>query len=76
MENAREIWEELGLPELKPRTPWHGYSLGEWEEEFDEMAKRAVESDYFKTGEIIAQRRRSDLAMNTEVRTLKDKEDT
>jgi len=35
-----------------------------------------VESDYFKTGEIIAQRRRSDLAMNTEVRTLKDKEDT
>ena len=76
MENARKIWEELGLPELKPRTPWHGYSLGEWEEEFDVMAKRAVESDYFKTGEIIAQRRRSDLAMNTEVRTLKDKEDT
>jgi UbiD family decarboxylase len=75
MENAKQIWEELGLPALKPQTPWHGYSLGEWEEEFDVMAKRAVDSDYFKTGEIIAQRRRSDLRMNTEVRTLKGEED-
>ncbi len=75
MENAKKIWDELGLPALKPQAPWYGYSLGEWEEEFDVMAKRAVESDYFKTGEIIAQRRRSDLRMNTEVRTLKDEKD-
>ena len=72
MENARQIWEELGLPELNPRKPWFGYSLGEWSDEFDAMAQRAVESDYFTTGEIIAQRRRNDVAMNTEVRTLKD----
>ena len=72
MENARRIWEELGLPELNPRKPWFGYSLGEWSDEFDAMAQRAVESDYFATGEIIAQRRRNDVAMNTEVRTLKD----
>ena len=37
------------------------------------MAKRAVESDYWTTGDIIAQRRRNDIEMNTEVRTLKDK---
>ena len=30
MENARKIWEELGLPKLKPEAPWFGYSLGEW----------------------------------------------
>ena len=72
MENARRIWEELGLPELNPRKPWFGYSLGEWSDEFDAMAQRAVESDYFATGEIIAQRRRNDVAMNTGVRTLKD----
>ena len=72
MENARRIWEELGLPELNPRKPWFGYSLGEWSDEFDAMAQRAVESDYFATGAIIAQRRRNDVAMNTEVRTLKD----
>ena len=39
------------------------------------MAQRAVESDYFKTGEIIAQRRRNDLTMNTEVRTLKGEDE-
>ncbi len=72
MENARRIWDELGLPALKPKMPWYGYSLGEWDDEFEVMARRAVASDYFTTGDIIAQRRRNDLGMNTEVRTLKD----
>jgi len=31
-----------------------------------------VKSEYFKTGELIAKRRRRDVKMNTEVRTLKD----
>jgi 4-hydroxy-3-polyprenylbenzoate decarboxylase len=73
MENARKIWEELGLPALKPQPPWFGISLGEWEEEFDVMAKRAVESDYWVTGDIIAQNRRNDVTMNTEIRRLKPK---
>ena len=34
------------------------------------MARRAVRSEYWDTGKIIAQRRRDDLPMNTEVRTL------
>ena len=38
MERAREIWEELGLPPLKPRAPWYGYDLGAWPQEFAEMA--------------------------------------
>src|SRR6185503_15185336 len=33
MERARAIWEELGLPKLKPEAPWHGYSLGEWSDD-------------------------------------------
>jgi 4-hydroxy-3-polyprenylbenzoate decarboxylase len=73
MENARKIWEELGLPPLKPQAPWFGISLGEWDEQFDVTAKRAVESDYWVTGDIIAQQRRNDLPMNTEVRRLKPK---
>ncbi len=72
MENARRIWEELGLPELKPEVPWHGYSLGEWPEEFDRAAEAATKGDYFKTGELLAQRRRSDVAMNTELRRVAD----
>lgn len=70
MERAKRIWEELGLPELKPQTPWYGYSLGEWPEELDIAAERAVRSEYFETGEEIAKRRRKDVRMNTEVRDL------
>src|SRR5882724_238087 len=73
MENARKIWEELGLPPLKPQAPWFGFSLGDWREEFDVMAKRAVESDYWVTGDIIAQQRRNDVPMNTEIGRLKPK---
>ncbi|HEY3919966.1 MAG TPA: UbiD family decarboxylase [Stellaceae bacterium] len=74
MERAKKIWEELGLPALKPEQPWFGYSLGEWPEELDAAAERAVKGDYFETGKIIAQRRRKDVAMNTEVRDLEDEE--
>ncbi len=71
MENAKKIWEELGLPALKPQSPWFGTSLGEWDESFDVMAERAVKSEYWTTGDIIAQKRRNDVEMNTELRTLK-----
>ena len=72
MERAKKIWEELKLPKLKPQSPWYGYSLGEWSDEFDRAAELAVQGDYFKTGELIAKRRRKDVKMNTEVRTLRD----
>jgi UbiD family decarboxylase len=75
MENARKIWEELGLPPLQPQAPWFGISLGEWDEQFEITAKRAVESDYWVNGDVIAQQRRNDLPMNTEVRRLKPKKD-
>ena len=70
MEKARTIWEELGLPPLKPETPWHGYSLGEWSDEFERAAALATQGEYFETGRIIAQRRRKDVEMNTEVRRV------
>jgi len=70
MERARKIWEELKLPRLKPEAPWYGYSLGEWSDELQQAADRAVKGDYFKTGELIAKRRRKDVKMNTEVRDL------
>jgi len=72
MEGAAKIWDELGLPKLKPQAPWFGYSLGEWEPEFDEAAEMAVKSEYWEYGKRIAQRRRKDVKMNTEVRDVKD----
>jgi len=50
MENARKIWEELGLPELKPESPWYGYSLGEWDDVWDTAAKRAANGDWLANG--------------------------
>ena len=70
MERAKLIWEELGLPKLKPEAPWFGYSLGEWGEEFEKQAELAVKGDYFQTGEKIAKLRRNDVSMNTEVRDV------
>jgi 4-hydroxy-3-polyprenylbenzoate decarboxylase len=75
MENAAKIWNELGLPALKPESPWYGYSLGEWSEELDRAAELAVKGDYFETGKVIAQRRRKDLPMNTEVRRVEGKDE-
>jgi UbiD family decarboxylase len=70
MEKAKEIWDELGLPALRPETPWYGYSLGEWSEEFDQYAESAARGDYFAYGETLIARRRNDIPMNIEVRDV------
>lgn len=51
MERAREIWEAEGFPELKPRLPWFGYSLGYWPDEYREAAELAVRGEIFEMGE-------------------------
>jgi 4-hydroxy-3-polyprenylbenzoate decarboxylase len=56
MERARAIWQELGLPALRPQAPWFGYSLGDWSAEWDEAAERAVKGDYLENGRISAKR--------------------
>jgi len=72
MERAKAIWEELGLPKLKPESPWFGYSLGEWSDELERAAELAVKGDYFETGKELVKRRRKDVKMNTEVRDLQE----
>lgn len=52
MERARALWEEIGLPPLRPQPPWFGYSLGDWSPAWDAAAKRAAEGDYLVNGEI------------------------
>jgi 4-hydroxy-3-polyprenylbenzoate decarboxylase len=73
MEKAKLIWEELGLPKLKPEQPWFGYSLGEWSEEFDAAAQAATRGDYLDNAKALEKRRRKDVAMNTEVRRVKER---
>jgi len=59
MEEAIRLWEENGLPTLKLREPWWGRNLGYWSAEDEEQAILAVKGEYYKTGEVLAKRRRS-----------------
>ena len=70
MEDAKALWEKLNLPPLKPESPWHGYSLGDWNEQWDGMAKRAAEGQYLENGRRSAQLRRNDVSPNTSIRDV------
>jgi len=72
MEHARTIWEELGLPKLKPQSPWHGYSLGDWDAVWDTYADRAVHGKWEETGKETFAQRRGGLTPETPVKSVKD----
>lgn len=57
MDNAIKIWEELGLPKLELKVPWHGYPLGHWTEENEEEAELALRGEHYQTGEKVAKER-------------------
>jgi 4-hydroxy-3-polyprenylbenzoate decarboxylase len=65
MERARDLWQRLDLPSLKPEAPWHGYSLGQWSETWDDVATRAAQGGWLENGRRSAQGRRRDVAPNT-----------
>jgi UbiD family decarboxylase len=72
MERARAIWDELGLPKLKPQSPWHGYSLGDWDAVWDTYAGRAVTGKWEETGKESFARRRGGLTPETPVKDVKE----
>jgi UbiD family decarboxylase len=67
MEEAKAIWERLGLPPLRPENPWHGYDLGHWPAELARQARVAAASDYFSLGRETGNQRRNDVEMNTAI---------
>ena len=73
MERARTLWQELGLPPLKPpRQPWYGYSLGDWDDVWDVYASRAVAGEWEVTGKETFARRRGGLTPETPVKSVKE----
>jgi hypothetical protein len=46
--------------------------LGDWTEEWDQLAERAAAGDYLENGKRSAQRRRSNIKPNTHVRSVPD----
>jgi UbiD family decarboxylase len=70
MEKARAIWEELDLPPLTVRPPWHGYTLGDWTETWTRFAERATAGDWEKNGEETFARQRGGVTPETSVRAV------
>jgi 4-hydroxy-3-polyprenylbenzoate decarboxylase len=50
MEEARRLWDELGLPGLSIGGPWYGTDYGGWTDENRAEAELAVQGRYLETG--------------------------
>ncbi len=73
MEEAKELWEKLGLPALRPENPWHGYSLGDWHDHWEQGAKRAADSEYLENGKLtLARQQTTGMIPETSVRQAED----
>jgi 4-hydroxy-3-polyprenylbenzoate decarboxylase len=70
MEGARAIWQELGLPALTAKAPWHGYTLGDWAQSWERFAQRATGGDWEKNGTETLARQRGDVTPETPVRKV------
>jgi 4-hydroxy-3-polyprenylbenzoate decarboxylase len=68
MERAQKIWNELGLPALSPQPPWHGYTLGDWNDTWETYARRAVGGGWEQSGRETFAQRRGGLTPETPVR--------
>ncbi|HEY4316301.1 MAG TPA: UbiD family decarboxylase [Herbaspirillum sp.] len=72
MENAKVLWEKLGLPKLAPESPWYGYSLGDWSEKWDANAMQATRGEWMKRDEEYASGRVKGATPNTPVSNYKE----
>jgi 4-hydroxy-3-polyprenylbenzoate decarboxylase len=74
MERARKVWEELGLPKLRPQSPWFGSAAGgDWLPYWDDAAKRAAQGRYLENGRISEKLKRTGLKPETRFRPEKKK---
>ena len=68
MVRAKGIWEELQLPRLTPQSPWHGYELGDWSEQWNDYAKRAVAGNWETNGSMTENNQKGGMKPETPVR--------
>jgi UbiD family decarboxylase len=70
MLRAKKIWQELDLPAIVPQAPWHGYQLGDWDEEYTGFADAAVAGRWRQNGKSTFDRRHGNLIPETPVRLV------
>lgn len=68
MEHAHALWDQLGLPALNVQAPWHGYTLGEWTDAWEQFARQAVAGDWEQNGLDTLARQQGGLTPETPVR--------
>jgi UbiD family decarboxylase len=73
MEDALVLWKELGLPPVKVPSPWHGYELGKWGDDWERFAQNAVKGDWEANGLETLARQRKGLNAETSTRSVEKK---
>jgi len=73
MTRAKEIWEELDLPILSPQSPWHGYTMGDWDDLWTSFAEKATAGAWEENGEQTWPRRKGGMKPETPVRDIEGK---
>jgi 4-hydroxy-3-polyprenylbenzoate decarboxylase len=64
------LWAELGLPQVELKSPWHGYTLGDWSETWERFAQRTVAGDWEANGAETLARQRGGLEPETSVKKV------
>jgi hypothetical protein len=72
MERASELWTKLKLPPISFQAPWHGYTLGDWQDSWEAFAQNAVSGQWEANGIDTFARRRGGLKPETPVRSVED----
>jgi 4-hydroxy-3-polyprenylbenzoate decarboxylase len=73
MERARAIWEELKLPAITARSPWYGDPRGDWADDWETFARRAVKGEWEVNGAETFARRRGGVRPETPVHEVEGK---
>jgi UbiD family decarboxylase len=70
MQRAEALWAELKLPPITLKSPWHGYTLGDWIERWDVWAGRTVRGEGEETGRETLARQRGGVKPESLVRKV------
>jgi 4-hydroxy-3-polyprenylbenzoate decarboxylase len=68
MQRAKALWDDLGLPRLRPQSPWFGTPAGDWLAQWDEAAARAARGDYLDNGRVSERLQRGGMKPETRFR--------
>src|SRR5215470_2709644 len=72
MQRAEALWAELKLPPITLKSPWHGYTLGDWIERWDVWADRAVKGTWEETGKETLARQRGGMKPESSARKVEE----